>query len=207
MNVTTSKLRMDKFSTANIEEALRPWEYAKNLQPANNSIKSKVMFSQDGFELKSSLCVYKKYNLLPLVGFPSHFYINIDGYIYHPGYPSSNELYNNTITDEPQKVVMVKEMCHRCVYDTMKKLFEADKHFNLLTNNCQIILGTFIEFSMLVIFTISLIFLTIFNKLVYLVICAIILLVHITVSLFCNTYTFSHCKHILYTDDATKTTR
>lgn len=202
---STSKLRMDKFSISNIEKALSPWAYAKDMNPKKKSIKSKTMFSQKDFELKSSFCVYKKYNLLPKVKFPSHYYVTIDGYIYHPGYPSSNELYNDTITDESQEIVMVKEMCHKCVYDTLKKLFNADKQFNILTNNCQIILGTFVEFFMLVLFVISLVFLTIFNKIVYLIICLLILILHITVSMFSKSYTFAHCAHILYDDEATKT--
>lgn len=201
-----TKLRMDKFSATNIEKALKPWEYAKDFKPEKRSIKSKLMVSQEGFELKSSYGLYKRYPLLGYVKFVNHYYLNIDNYVYHPGYPSSNDLFNSTNTDERQELVMVKEMCHKCVYDTLKKLFEADKHFNLLTNNCQIILGTFLEFSMLVIFLASLILLTIFKQIIYLIICIIIIISHLIVSRFANTYTFSHCEHILYDDDTTKST-
>lgn len=188
-----------KYTEENIKNALAAWKYAEFMTPKKNSIPSLTIDNQDTEVIKSSLMIFKKYSLLPILKLPSHYYVIIDGNIYHPGYPSSDQIYNDTIIDSEESVVMIKECCHHCIYHNMRKTFRIDTKFNILINNCQIILGQFVEFFLLILFIVSTIFIFLFGSLVCFIIMIALIILHIVLNLlYAKTYTYTACPHIKF---------
>lgn len=194
-----------KYSEENIENALASWKYAEFITPKKNSIPSLTIDSQNTEIVKSSLMIFKKYSLLPILKLPSHYFVIVDGNIFHPGYPSSDKIYNDTIIDNEENVVMIKECCHYCIYHNMKKNFMVDTKFNILINNCQIILGQFVEFLLLILFIISTIFIFLTGSFVFFIIMITLLFLHIVlVLLYAKIYTYTTCPHITFDYTHTK---
>lgn len=195
-----------RYSDEKITEALQLWDYAKDYEPHERSIKSRLYLpdaDRSKEPINTSLIVFKKYSLLPFLSFPSHYYIVVDGLIFHPGFNDSQDIYNNTTSKYDTKTVGVREECHYCVYKNMKKYFINDLHFNIATNNCQIILGTFKEFFSLLGVFIALVLLSITGDMIYIFLLLIIIAINLFTYIHRPMY-FTKCIHI---DDTFNETR
>lgn len=133
----------EKYTQKAIDQALHDYISYKDSIPALSSIKSKFLNPN----ATTSFFIYKKYNLYDYKFLPSHFYIIVDGKVYHPGNPSEPILVD--YEEKKATVFKVEEKCKYCTYHTMNDLFQRDKKFNIFTNNCQIILGNYLSTSLL----------------------------------------------------------
>lgn len=128
-----------KYSPENVTEALKPYERYKDAEPANDSITSRLLDAN----ADTIFFVYKKYPLYEINLFPAHYYVVIDGKIFHPGGATSPIFLKS---DERENVITsIEEKCKFCTYQALNTLFESDKHYNIFTKNCQIILGSYIN--------------------------------------------------------------
>lgn len=126
-----------KYSNINVQKALAKWIGAE--VPEENSIYSRIFDSHS----PTSMFLYKKY---PLYGYrilPSHVFIVIDGQVWHPG-ASHTKIFEPT-EDRDSYISSLEELCYSCSYKRLISLFERDKSFNIMTNNCQNIMGSFLD--------------------------------------------------------------
>lgn len=190
-----------RYSDEKIKESLALWEYAKDIEPDRESINSLLVSSQEEFPVRSSIVIFKKYGILPGANLPSHYFIVVDGFIYHPGY-NSETIYCDTLAATTQKVVAVEETCHYCLYKNMRRYFRDDMRFNILVRNCQIILRTFTEFQ-IILLTIFLLFMMTYSGDTALFRALVILIAIVCIYLHFKRKDFAHCPHIKYEYDRT----
>lgn len=151
-----------KYTEEKINLALAKWvAYSKN-EPANFSIESRLMSPRSTSLRQTSIFVYRKYPLYTKLTFPSHYYLTIDDKIWHPGFADDLNIFQTETspTEEERSnysIIEIKEKCNYCSYWEMHRNFEADKHFNLMANNCQVVVGMFAETICIILLSVALI--------------------------------------------------
>lgn len=191
-----------KYTDEKITEALSKWsEYSKN-EPQEYSIESRLMNSPEvGL---TNIIIYRKYPLYDRFTFPSHYYMTIDDKIWHPGYGDDLNIFQKkTVTTENENnrnsIIEIKEKCNYCVYWELYRNFQSDRHFNIMSNNCQVIMGMFTETICILIIIISLIVTTITGYYIFLLISLFFFLVLFIFSLSTHCtdkFNFSTCVHV-----------
>lgn len=190
-----------KYTDDKIKTALAKWsEYSKN-EPKERSIESRLM--KNSTNNQTNILIYRKYPLYEKFTFPSHYYMTIDDKIWHPGYGDDENIFQQeTIAENSNNrngIIEIKEKCNYCVYWELYKNFQSDRHFNLMSNNCQVIMGMFAETICILIIAISLIATTITGYYVFLLIALFFFLVLFIFSLSTHCtqkFRFSTCIHI-----------
>lgn len=135
-----------KYTHEKVKEALADWAEDANNEPVKHSIESRLM------NLKSSkqtnILIYRKYPLYEKFTFPSHYYMTINEKIWHPGFGDDPNIYQvETMSENNSKhsIIEIKEKCNYCVYWELYRNFQSDSNFNIMTNNCQVVMGMFAE--------------------------------------------------------------
>lgn len=189
-----------KYTKENIEIALKPWEYAKDIQPKLKSITSRFFrgpndsIEDDTNGVSTSFVLHKIYSLFGPVNLLQHYYLVIDGKVWHPGYVDELKIFYDYETNDSNNIVRIEELCHYCVYNNMKSRFEKDRNFNFITNNCQGITGHRVETLFTVFYHILLVFGLIFGKLEILI-SAILIAISIFIY---NRLQISNIEHSIY---------
>lgn len=151
-----------------MEKALRPWAYAKDLNPKLQSITSRLsgglsgrgqlLEGSDNLEaVGTSFVVYKAYSIFNSLNLLHHYYLVIDGKVWHPGYVDDLRIFHDHDNEVNSTVKKIEESCHNCLYHDMKKKFQNDRAFNIITNNCQRITGQITETTLTVAYHILLV--------------------------------------------------
>lgn len=143
----------ERYSEENVKRALRKW-YGHGVMPPPReaSIDSRLVNGS----ANTSVVLYKRRALFEFLQFPNHYYISVDGKVWHPGDPSEKEIFINEDSSK-WHVMRAHEMCFHCTYHFFLELFERDTKFNLVTNNCQNVVGHVFETSVLILYHLSLI--------------------------------------------------
>lgn len=193
-----------KYTKDNIEMALKPWEYAKSTIPKLKSITSRFFRSPNNtmesgddsdVNISTSFVLHKIYSLFGSVNLLQHYYLVIDGKVWHPGYVDEMQIFYDYETNDNNNIVRIEEWCHHCVYNNMKRRFEKDKNFHFITNNCQGITGHRVETLFTIIYHILLIFALIVGQLKILI-SAILIALSIFIY---NRLQISNIEHSIYT--------
>lgn len=189
-----------KYTDEKIKEALKKWEYAKDRDPPLFSITSRLAkYESSTSDISSSIIVHKIYSLLPSLNIINHYYLVIDGKVWHPGYVDEAEIYLEHDTEKNSIISCIEEKCHYCVYHMMKKNFLKDRSFNIITNNCQRITGHATETALALLYHICIVGGIISGSLLFLIgvilsFCMIILYnVH---GMQQKSFYIEHCPHI-----------
>lgn len=155
----------ERYSAENIRESLKKWYgYGVMLPPPLGSVDSRLMNGGSN----TSVVLYKRYSLFQFLQFPNHYYLSVDGDVWHPGDPTEKKIFSND--DPPQAHVMrAHEMCFHCTYHYFLQVFERDKRFNILTNNCQNVVGYVFETSVLILYHLSLVTFVILGQVIFFV--------------------------------------
>lgn len=185
---------LKKYTNSAVADSLKEWEHAKDLEPDLDSIKSRLM--EIGSE--TNIILYKRYPIFSMLNIPNHYYLYINGKIWHPGHESSDDIFHRN-DSESGYVVGFTEMCSYCTYHFFFNLFKKDKKFNILTNNCQKITGFIFETVLILTFHVTLI-LFIFTRKIILFVIAItmifIIFIYVYISRPNSVFPYSKCPHI-----------
>lgn len=191
-----------KYTDEKVKEALKPWVNSSNNEPQKYSIKSRLINNSTTKE--TNIVIYRKYPIFYTFTFPSHYYMSIDEKIWHPGYGDDMNIFQKETTSvvgsDRYSIIEIMEKCNYCVYWELYRNFQSDKHFNIMTNNCQVIMGMFAETVCLVIIFTSIIAAAITGYLMFLLIAFFFLLVIVlfTFSTYCtDRYKYSTCIHVI----------
>lgn len=189
--IVKSKTMENKYSPLAIREALSEWEDGSDKEPDLASLNSRI------FEPGSKTVFFlnKKYHLYGYRFMPSHMFTVIDGKVFHPG-SSNTEIFVKR-EDTPSVVVSLEERCRYCTYHYLNDLFKRDRGFNIFTNNCQIIMGQYVETALISLSYMLMILYVILGKVLMLIISMTILsyvIIHEKLSSDCMTHW--HCRHI-----------
>lgn len=185
----------DKYTDENIKKYLKKWYgYGMMSPPRNASIDSRLI--NGGSD--TSIVLYKRYSLLQFLEFPNHYYLSVDNQIWHPGDPSEIKIFTD---DDPEDshVMRAHEMCFHCTYHYFIKLFRRDLNFNILTNNCQNVIGYVFETSLIVLYHLSLVTFIVLGQIIFFVFsmaCLILLILHQAMITAVRELTYSYCPHI-----------
>lgn len=169
-----------KYTKEKIDEALQKWKaFSDRGEPGIATIASRLIDNQ----APTSIFLLKSHRIFSFRPFPTHFYFVVDGRSWHPGTTSSADIWTaREYVDSP--VVNISEMCYYCTYQKLLRLFNDDKYFNVLTNNCQRISDSYIfNTLMMVIYHVAL-FVFLYTGILLLFVVAIIIL------LLCSIYTY-----------------
>lgn len=190
-----------KYTDDKVAEALSQWEnYAKN-EPQEHSIESRLLNNTNNKQ--TNIIIYRKYPLYEKFTFPSHYYMTIDDKIWHPGYGDDLNIFQvETANDNINRysIIEIKEKCNYCVYWELYRNFQADKHFNIMINNCQVIMGMFAETICLFIIIFAIVMAALTGYFVLLIIALFFFFVLLIFSFFTHCtdkFMFSTCKHII----------
>lgn len=192
-----------KYTRENVDKALARWEYARDLEPRLNSIKSRMHISEENTDLRpirTSFVFTKKVSLLPLLGIMGHYFVSIDDRVWHPGHNWTDTIFEDYDIENSQ-TVCVEEMCHFCLYRTMDNMFFKDRQFNIMFNNCQIVTGYIWETVLSIFYLLLLVMAIITGHVIFLIITFLIVIVLIVYNLIISTssiITFAWCPHINY---------
>lgn len=190
-----------KYTDEKIEEALSRWAADSKNEPSERSIESRLMTSV--LPSKTNIIIYRKYPLYDKFTFPSHYYMTIDEKIWHPGYGDDMNIYQTATSSEftnHPSIIEIKEKCNYCVYWELYRNFQSDKHFNIMSNNCQVIMGMFAETICIIIILISLIVGALTGLYVFLVVSLFfffVLLIFSITTHCTDKFTYSICPHIM----------
>lgn len=192
-----------KYSKEAMDDALFPWEYAKNLVPAVGTVKSRINTSQTEYNnqpVRTSIIIDKKYALIGFLGLPNHYFISVDDKIWHPGFSKTKDIFlaSNSVTNRA-RIITSSEICHYCTYHYMNALFKMDRKFNIFINNCQVILGHIVESTIIINYHIFLVAAMATGDVIYLM-CSISLFVVAIIHNFIDQSPLNlpmrHCPHI-----------
>lgn len=192
-----------KYTRKNIDEALAPWEYARNLEPKPYSILSRMHISEENSELRpvrTSFVFTKKVPLIPWPGIMGHYFLTIDDRVWHPGHNWSETIFEDYDMANSQ-TVCVEEICHFCLYKKMDNLFFKDLQFHIMFNNCQIVTGFIWETALAIFYIVLLVIVIITGQAVFIIIAMFIFAVVVVYNLIMVTapvITFAWCPHINY---------
>lgn len=135
-----------KYTPEKIADALAQWVNDSKNEPQEHSIESRLLNNMS--QKKTNIIIYRKYPLFDCFTFPSHYYMTIDDKIWHPGYGDDMNIFLNETTQSDNNrnsIIEIKEKCNYCVYWELYRNFQSDKDFNIMANNCQVIMGMFTE--------------------------------------------------------------
>lgn len=189
-----------KYTEEKIAQALSPWVDDSKNEPALHSIESRLL--NNSSITKTNIIIYRKYPLYEKFTFPSHYYMTIDDKIWHPGYGDDMNIFQMETSSNDfsrHSIIEIKEKCNYCTYWELYGNFEADKHFNIMANNCQVIMGMFAETICLLIIMTSLILSAITGCYLFLVIMSFLFFVLFifSFSTHCTEkFPYSTCPHI-----------
>lgn len=140
-----------KYALCNIQEALKPWEYAKDVKPEIKSVISRfaranvAMFMDSQENIGTSFVIHKVHSLVGMFNLLQHYYLVVDGKAWHPGYIDELTIFYDSDKEKNSKIIKIEEKCHYCLYRDMQEKFIRDKQFHIITNNCQRITGHITE--------------------------------------------------------------
>lgn len=193
MGFLTTPAYMDKYTDEAIKQAMQPW-----VEHSGDSVKIETLTPRFFTKTdKTMMFVIKKYPLFNISLMPSHMFMVVDGFIFHPGNPS-NEIFSEE-EDRDSIVVGVYETCIPCGFKKLHEMLKTDKTFNIMTNNCQIITGQSFE---------TMLLLGMFSSLALYVVTGWVSLLIIAIGICCfvivfeqitsvgNSFHYSSCKHI-----------
>lgn len=189
-----------KYTDEKIEKALAQWVDDSKYEPQLHSIESRLL--NNSSVTRTNIIIYRKYPLYEKFTFPSHYYMTIDEKIWHPGYGDDMNIFQKeTSSDDNSRhsIIEIKEKCNYCVYWELYRNFDADKHFNLMANNCQVVMGMFAETICLLIILVSLILSCLTGCYIFLLIMLFFFFVLFIFSFFThctNKFAYSTCPHI-----------
>lgn len=189
-----------KYTDEKIAEALKPWVEDSKIEPKRYSIESRLM--NNSSITKTNIIIYRKYPLYERFTFPSHYYMTIDDKIWHPGYGDDPNIFQTETSSKDHSrhsIIEIKEKCNYCVYWELYRNFQADKHFNIMANNCQVIMGMFAETICILIIFISLLTSAITGCYLFLLIVLFLVCVlfFFSFATHCtDKFVFSTCQHI-----------
>lgn len=193
----------NKYTDEKIKDALAQWvDYSKD-EPKEFSIESRIMNKSS--ISRTNIIIYRKYPLYERFTFPSHYYMTIDDKVWHPGYGDDMNIFlaetsTNDESNSRNSIIEIKEKCNYCVYWELYRNFQADKHFNIMVNNCQVIMGMFAETICILIIFISLLTSVITGYYIFIVLSLFLfcVLFIFSFSSHCTEkFTFSTCPHII----------
>ncbi|WBR61424.1 baculoviridae AC81 [Drosophila suzukii associated hytrosavirus 1] len=190
-----------KYTDEKIEAALSQWVDDSKQEPDEHSIESRLM--NNSSVKHTNIIIYRKYPLYQTFTFPSHYYMTIDEKIWHPGYGEDLNIFQTKTDDDDSDshgIIEIKEKCNYCVYWELYRNFQADKHFNIMANNCQVIMGMFAETICLLIITISIITSAITGYYIFLIVALFFFFVLFVFSFATHCrekFVFSTCPHII----------
>lgn len=190
-----------KYTDEKVQEALQQWQKDSKHEPEKHSIESRLINISSVKD--TNIIIYRKYPLLHHFTFPSHYYMTINDRIWHPGYGDDMNIYQSETSSEDNSrhgIIEIKEKCNYCVYWELYNNFQADKHFNIMANNCQVIMGMFAETICLLIITVSIIAGAITGYYIFLIVALFFFFVLFVFSYATHRtekFTFSTCPHII----------
>lgn len=183
-----------KYDNKKISQALEPWlEYA-HTEPDISSLRSRMIDKN----ANTSIVLSKKQSLFNFSAFPSHYYLAVDGKIWHPGNRSTETIFT-TEDCVDSFVVSIEELCYHCTYHKLLRLFSNDRQFNVITNNCQKIMGYFFETVSIIVYHASLILFLLTDLLVFFLLSlsiVFIALLYAYMSRARNHVLYKTCKHV-----------
>lgn len=188
-----------KYTPESIKKALEPWEIYKDLSVKKGQFvpRSYAKDINGQIEKHTVIFVNKKYPLYNNRLMPSHVFTRIDGIVFHPGAPHLDIFELDETRDST--VVSIEEKCKKCAYYHIKNLIEKDKNFNILINNCQVIMGHSHETYLLLIAYVLLILYVITGKakLTYgTLVIVIFVIIYEGLSSSHNKFSYSTCEHV-----------
>ncbi len=122
-----------KYTDENINNALRKLGLIYETDP-KLVVKSKLVNGDNSWSF-----IYKKYPLYNVPILPSHEYVIINGYSFHPGAKDEPILIEDD--DSVGITTLIEEKCSICAKSFLMELFKRDANFNIMMNNCQMIMG------------------------------------------------------------------
>ena len=193
-NVLSHKYTPDK-----IDAALLQWVDDSKNEPKKYSLESRLITNSS--MTKTNMIIYRKYPLYEKFSFPSHYYMTIDDKIWHPGYGDDMNIFQSDSVNgnDRNSIIEIIEKCNYCVYWELYWNFQSDKNFNIMSNNCQVIMGMFTETICILVIIVSVISSALTGHYVFLIIFLFAFVVLFMFSLSTNCYdkfTFSTCPHI-----------
>lgn len=189
-----------KYTDEKITNALSQWVNFSKHEPLQHSIESRLM---NNAAHVTNIIIYRKYPLYEKFTFPSHYYMTINDKIWHPGFGDDMNIFQertDTNGNDKHGIIEIKEKCNYCVYWELYRNFQSDKNFNIMVNNCQVIMGMFAETICILIILITLITGAITGYYVFLIISLFFFLVLLMFSMATHRkekFTFSTCPHII----------
>lgn len=189
-----------KYTSEKIENALAQWVDDSKIEPEKYSIESRLL--NNSSIIKTNIIIYRKYPLYEKFTFPSHYYMTIDEKIWHPGYGDDMNIFQTeTSSDDRSRhsIIEIKEKCNYCTYWELYRNFEADKHFNIMANNCQVIMGMFAETICILIIVVCLIMSALTGYFVFIIVMIFFFIVLFIFSIFTHCtdkFVYSTCPHI-----------
>lgn len=204
-------MMQDKYSPEAVKFALGIWEYAKDLNPKEKSILSRMSMSENTITeltnnkhtrpLQTTFVITKKYPMVLSLNILGHYYKCFNDKTWHPGDTMTPTIFGSR-DPRHSSVIMIEEMCDYCVYHAFCGLFYRDLNFNIMTNNCQIITGYIGETVLVILYFITLIAVIITGKFIFLVMALSIILFVILYNIFqitTNNFHVYYCPHIYHT--------
>lgn len=188
-----------KYTDEKIKAALEQWAGDAENEPRLYSIESRLMNNSN--VTKTNIVIYRKYPLYERFTFPSHYYMTIDDKIWHPGYGDDPEIFQAKTSDDNSRhgIIEIIEKCNYCVYWELFRNFQSDRNFNIMVNNCQVIMGMFAETICILIMVMATISAAITGHFIFLLIfifCFFVLLIFSSATHYRDRYPFSTCPHI-----------
>lgn len=189
-----------KYTNEKVTDALAQWvQYSKD-EPLKHSIESRLI--NNSSITKTNIIIYRKYPLFDRFTFPSHYYMTIDEKIWHPGYGDDMNIFQEekNYNNNRNSIIAIKEKCNYCTYWELYRNFQSDKNFNLMVNNCQVVMGMFAETICLLIIIISLITSAVTGYYMFLLVSLFfffVLFIFSTITHCTDKYIFSTCPHII----------
>lgn len=135
-------MEMTRYTQEAVANALQEFGLSISSPPPVELVKSKMAQG-----INTISFVFKKYSLYDIPFLPSHEYVVIDGKTFHPG-STSSEIFNENDTSVGV-ITLIEEKCKWCSREYLLNIFKRDSNFNILVNNCQIVMGNFFTTSLL----------------------------------------------------------
>ncbi|ACD03567.1 Ac81-like protein [Musca domestica salivary gland hypertrophy virus] len=199
--MSSSNVLDHKYTEEKVKAALEEWADDAKKEPKLCSIESRLMNNSN--VTKTNIIIYRKYPLYERFTFPSHYYMTIDDKIWHPGYGDDMNIFQTKTpgSDEGLRhgIIEMKEKCNYCVYWELYRNFQSDRNFNIMVNNCQVIMGMFAETICILIIIVAVVSGAITGHYAFMLLFIFlfcVLLIFSSTTHCRDKYTFSTCPHI-----------
>lgn len=131
-----------KYTNERIVEALQEWQSDANVEPQEQSIKSSLYSITNNGKSNLIRIVSKKLEQAYFNFGIRHFYLIINNkYEWHPGNLNVLTILEPYDEERENNIIDYIDLCHYCTYWFLSKKFMMDKLFDVMTFNCEIILG------------------------------------------------------------------